>query len=267
MSKWVNFEIDPQIHPALQVIVDSDASSLSNVDVFSWWTSELRTEQIGRTISVPLRLNDQDNSAAMVEWTWGKGKVIVFTIPGDGDWTMWPSSPTYAPVMIDLMDYLVGSELDDSSVEIGGSISYPVDLSIYDSRVGLRNPENEKIEVVAKPISDSADAEASILYDVKFENIDQRGFYSLELNRHSGETDTVLFASNIDTRESQLKRLPATTLESDFFKDKVSLISTAQLDAQTVSGGNTEIWMQLLVLLFGVLVVEQFLGWWWGRKR
>ena len=180
---------------------------------------------------------------------------------------MWPSSPTYAPVMIDLMDYLVGSEIDDSSVEIGGSISYPVDLSIYDSRVGLRNPKNEKIEAVAKPINDSANAEASTLYDVKFDNIDQRGFYTLELNRHSGETDTVLYASNIDTRESLLKRLPSTTLERDFFEDKVSLISNEQLEKQNVSGGNTEIWMQLLVVLFGVLIVEQFLGWWWGRKR
>ncbi len=177
MSKWVNFEIDPQIHPALQVIIDSDASSLSNVDVFSWWTSDLPGQQIGKTLSVPLRLNDQENSAAMVERAWGQGKVIVFTIPGDGDWTMWPSSPTYAPVMIDLMDYLVGSEINDSLVEIGGSISYPVDLSIYDSRVGLRNPQNEKIEAIAKPISDSGDAESSILYDVKFDNIDQRGFY------------------------------------------------------------------------------------------
>ena len=131
MSQWVNFEIDPQIHPALQVIVDSDASSLSNVDVFSWWTSDLPSEQVGKTLAVPLRLNDQENSAAMVDRAWGQGKVIVFTIPGDGDWTMWPSSPTYAPVMIDLIDYLVGSEVDDSQVEIGGSISYPVDLSVY----------------------------------------------------------------------------------------------------------------------------------------
>ena len=267
MSKWVNFEIAPQIHPALQVIVDSDASSLSNVDVFSWWRSELSAEQIGKSISVPLRLNDQDNSAAMVERSWGKGKVIVFTIPGDGDWTMWPSSPTYAPVMIDLMDYLVGSEVDESSVEVGGSISYPVDLSVYDSRVGLRNPQNEKIEAVAKPISDSENSESSILYDVRFDDVDQQGFYTLELNRHSGETDTVLFASNVDTRESRLKRLPAATRESDFFRDKVSLISSKDLDQQTVSGGNTEIWMQLLILLFGALLLEQFLGWWWGRKR
>ncbi len=267
MSQWVNFEIDPQIHPAVKTIVDSDSSSLSNVDVFSWWTSEVPEDLIGKTVSVPLRLSDQDNSVAMLERSWGNGKVVVFTIPGDGDWTMWPSSPTYAPVMIDLIDYLVGSEVDDASVEIGGSISYPVDLSVYQNRVALRNPNNEKVEAVARPINDSEDAETSILYNVQFDDINQLGFYTVELTRHSGETDSILFASNVDSRESQLKRLPETVRESDFFGDRVSLVSTEQLVSQTVSGGNTEIWMQLLMLLFAVLVAEQFLGWWWGRNR
>ena len=40
-----------------------------------------------------------------------------------------------------------------------------------------------------------------------------------------------------------------------------------ELQDQSVAGSNTEIWTQLLVTLFVVLVVEQFLGWWWGRKR
>ncbi len=267
MAKWVNFEIDPQIHPALRVIVDSDASSLSNVDIFSWWKSSLVQEQVGKSISVPLRLNDQDNSPAMVERAWGAGKVVVFTIPGDGDWSMWPSSPTFAPVMIDLMDYLVGSEIEDSAAEIGGDIRYPVDLSLYDSRVALRNPSNEKVEAVARPVGDEENADSSILYNVDFEGIERRGFYELQLTRHSGTQDNVLFAANFDPDESRIKRIPASTLESGFFGDKVSLVSTEQLTNQTISGGNSEIWMQILILLFGVLVTEQFLGWWWGRKR
>jgi hypothetical protein len=294
MSQWVNFEVDPQIHPALQLIVDSDVSSLSHVDVFSWWKSEIPVDKIGKTIAVPLRLSDQDNSAAMVERTWGDGEVIVFTIPGDGDWTMWPSSPTFAPVMIDMIDYLVGSEIDNSNVEIGGTISFPVDLSIYDSRVGLRDPQNEKIEAVARPVGaasvsdktqeetpseDDADEElddrqfgvpaeaSSILYSVQFDDIPRRGFYTLELSRHTGEVEDVLFAANYDSRESRLKRLPAANLDDGFFSSSVSLVSTEQLTSQTVSGGNSEIWMQFLLMLFGVLMIEQFLGWWWGRNR
>ena len=119
MNRWVNFEVDPQIHPALRVIVDSDASSLGRVDVFSWWESELNEELTNKTVSVPLRLTDKDHSPAMVDRSWGAGEVIVFTIPGDGDWSMWPSSPTFAPVVIDLVDYLVGQSANDAAISPG----------------------------------------------------------------------------------------------------------------------------------------------------
>ena len=267
MAKWVNFEIDPQIHPALRVIVDSDASSLSNVDIFSWWTSDLPEEMIGKSVEVPLRLSDEKNSPAMVDWSFGSGNVIVFTIPGDGDWTMWPISPTYLVVMVDLVDYLVGSGGEDSSVEMGGAINYQVDVSAYKSQVGLRNPKNEKVESVAKPVDESDAAKKSEIYKVSFDSIDRSGFYDLELNRHTGEKEKALFATRLDPRESQLKRLPASSMEGDFFGEKVSLVSSSELGGQTVSGGNTEIWMWILLLLFGVLALEQFLGWFWGKKR
>ena len=274
MSKWVNFEIDPQIHPALAVVVESDASSLSNVDVFSWWTSNLNSDLIGKTLSVPLRLSDKDNSPAMVDLSYGAGNVIVFTIPGDGDWTMWPSSPTFPPVMIDLVDYLVGSGAEGGVVELGGQVSYPVDMSAYDSRVSLRDPQNEKVESIAKPNakpnakSDELDGDgASVLYRVNFDGVQRRGFYELGLSRHTGEEEMVLFAANVDPRESQLKRIPASALEGDFLGEKVTMVAAGGLVGQQVSGGETEIWLQILLLLFAVLVLEQVLGWYWGKKR
>ena len=267
MSKWVNFEIDPQVHPSLQTIVDSDASSLSNVDVFSWWTSILDESLVGKQVSVPLRLSDAKKSPAMVDKTSGAGNVIVFTIPGDGDWTMWPSSPTFPPVMVDLIDYLVGSGGEEGTVELGGAINFKLDVSAYQGRVGMKNPKNEKTEAVARPTDDSEKAKQSEIYKVSFDSIDRRGFYDLELNRHTGETENVLFAAKLDPRESQLKRLTESSLEGDFFGDKVKLVSSKELSEQTVSGGNSEIWLKILLLLFGVLALEQFLGWYWGKKR
>jgi hypothetical protein len=75
----------------------------------------------------------------------------VFAVPSDGDWSMWPSSPTYAPVLIDLVDYLVGDANSTSNLKIGNPILLPVDLAVHQSRVGLRNPKDERIEAVARP--------------------------------------------------------------------------------------------------------------------
>lgn len=267
MMQWVNFEVDPQIHPALQVIVDSDASSLGNVDVFSWWTSELDPPSAENQFAVPLRLTDQDHSVAMADRSFGSGKVIVFTIPGDGDWTMWPGSPTFAPVMIDMIDYLVGQAGDQAMLMPGDKIEFPVDVTIYDERIALRDPSNEKVEAVARPAGNAAAGKQNVVYEVEFDPVRKQGFYTLEMKRHDGLVDQVLFATRLDPRESPLQRMTEASMEGDFFGDRVKRVSTQQLSEQSVVGANTEIWMQLLLLLFGVLVTEQFLGWWWGRRR
>ena len=74
MSNWVNFEVDSQIHPALQIVVESDQTSLNRVDIFSWWTSEYEEDELGSTFAVPLRLSDDRNSSAMAERSWGQGR-------------------------------------------------------------------------------------------------------------------------------------------------------------------------------------------------
>ena len=46
------------------------------------------------------------------------------------------------------------------------------------------------------------------------------------------------------------------------------MVAVGGLVGQQVSGGEeTEIWLQILLLLFAVLVLEQVLGWYWGKKR
>jgi hypothetical protein len=265
MAQWFNFEVAPQIHPSLQVMVDSDASSIGNVDVFSWWNSELGDNVDMQSVQIPLRMTDSENSIAMLDRRLQDGRVIVFTIPGDGDWSMWPSSPTFAPVMVDLISYLAGSKNTDSTIALGGEINVPVDLSAFENRVILLNPENEKVETIAKPLN--PEKAQSVLYEAGFENLGERGFYEVQLTRHSGQRQTMLVATNYDSRESQLQRLSESVLDKKFFGDNVSLTTTAGLLGQSVDGGNSELWMTLLVVLMVVLGAEQFLGWFWGRKR
>ena len=225
-------------------------------------------EKFEGSVLIPLRLSDDRNSPAMVERSWGDGRVIVFTIPGDGDWSMWPSSPTYAPVMIDMIDYLVGAVGESSSVKVGGSLAYPVDLSISESRVYLKDPDGERIESVARPIvSDEGDEQDDVLCRVQFDDITKRGFYEVGLKKHSGTKEAILFASNIEPDEGQLRRMDESQLAGDFFVDKIRRVVATDIKNEAVSGGNTEIWPQIIWLLLVVLALEQFLGWWFGKKR
>ena len=121
------------------------------------------------------------------------------------------------------------------------------------------------METVAKPADPSKPD--SVLYKAEFENLSRRGFYDVQLTRHSGVQESTLLATNYDARESQLTRLTQTSLEDNFFGDKVAMVSTAGLLDQSIEGGNSELWVMILIGLMAILVTEQFLGWLWGRKR
>ena len=267
MSSWVNFEVDPQVHPALRTVVDSDAASIGKVDVFSWWTTKIPAGQTD-SITVPMRLSDEAHSAAMVERGWGSGKVIAFSFPGDGDWSIFPGiDAVFVPIMLDLIDYLVGNSNQASTVPLGGSIKFPIDLTAYQNRITLRDPKNEKEEMIARPIDETEQAAKSVIYQAQFDNISRRGFYELGLSRTSGEAETVLFAANVQPDEGRLKRLNLTTVESDFWGDKFSTIPVSNLTTQKVSGKTAEMWPQVIWILLLVLGTEQFLAWWFGKRR
>ena len=267
MSSWVNFEVDPQVHPALRTVVESDAASLGKVDVFSWWTSRL-SETLRNEVVVPLRLSDENRSPALVDRAWGKGKVIAFSIPADGDWSVFPGmDAVFVPVMLDLIDYLIGSGEQASTLAIGGRIDWPVDLSAYQNRVTLRDPANEKMEVLARPVDESPEAAKSVIYSAEFSGLEKRGFYELGLTRNSGETESVLFAANVPADEGRLERLNPTELESDFWGEKFKLLPVSGLLGERAEGRSAEMWPQVIWLLLIVLGTEQFLAWWFGKRR
>ena len=69
------------------------------------------------------------------------------------------------------------------------------------------------------------------------------------------------------SKEGQLKRLDAEGLDKDFFGKNFSMVDTDSVAEQQVKGSSVEFWPYVIVLLLIILGTEQFLGWFWGRKR
>ena len=266
MARWVNFEVTDPNHSALRVAQDQDVD-LGKVEIFSWWDTGVAPEQMDKTVSVILRLSNDTNSPAMAEKTFGKGRVVTFSVPADGDWTMWPVHPTYVCVMWDLVNYLAVGAGEVSSVTVGNSVSYPVDLSLYDLQVGMTGPEQDKIETSAVPLDETEEGKQSVIYQANFDPLESSGFYQMNLRKTDGDDDPVLFSANVDTFESDLSRVDVTSLESDFFGEETALITTGELSGKVDSNSRSGIWPKVLIGLLIVLCAEQFLGWFFGRKR
>ena len=101
---------------------------------------------------MPLRLTDGAKSPGMVDRNLGKGRVVFFAFPADADWSMWPTGATFVPINLGLIDDFVGNSSESTVVPAGSVIRYPVDLSAYQNRVSLTNPDGDTIEAVAAPV-------------------------------------------------------------------------------------------------------------------
>ena len=265
-SDWKLFSIDTKNrHPAFDIVLSLDDNLFEKIETFNWWGSTYDDKD--KSVQVYLRMTDENSSVAMAERTIGQGRVVTMTMGADADWTNWPQNEVCYPlVIIPMIEYLIGNISGDSQVKIGGEISHLVDLSSFNRDVSLINPEKEKIDTTTKA-ADENDA-SSIMQRATFDEIDRRGIYKLVLKpKDARETREVFFAANVEPDEGDLKRLDMQVLGNEYFGAKTRLVSDTELAAETVSTGNSEIWYAFLVALGVILGLEQFLGWWFGRKR
>ncbi len=265
-QNYFGFDVAPGGHPAVRVAVSLD-NIFNSLKIYKWWSTVLAEGQLGQSVSVPLWLTDEKHSIAMAERSFGKGRVIGFSFPADLDWTDWPPHPSYAPVVFDLIHYLASSIAKQDTTRVGGSFAQLVDLSAFDSNVALVDPDGETTEMLAKPITGTDESSQSVLYQARIDGLRKRGVYQLQLMRSDGQVQPVLFAANVNPSEGQLERLDFGQVGAEYFGDKVSRVSLGELDSLQFSGGHNEIWPQLLAALAILLIVEQALGWWFGRSR
>ena len=271
-ATWVNATVADPNHPAAKPIeyVQSTGLSIGVVSIFSWWNCEIPTDEMKQATSIILQLTDKDQTPLMCEREFGRGRVVTFSVPVDGDWSNWNSLPALYvlyPLLADLPIHLMGNSNESFVVPVGGSIEFPVELSRYETEVALTDPADEKTSSTAKPIDDSEKAKQSLLYQANFSELLDRGFYRMSLKNKSGETDDVLFAVNVDAGESDLKRLSTDSLNPSFFGENTQVVNIAKVAEISVSNPENEIWFRLLIVLLCILGAEQFLGWWFGRKR
>jgi hypothetical protein len=157
----VTMEPDPQPHPFLQRLVQIDAGIFSRTNVFSWWTGKLNEKLDPTLLTVPMRLSDERRSPALVDRSWGLGRVVYLAMAADADWSDWPSSPSYIVVMFDLVRQVVEGALTQPMVTVGQDVIESIDLGRYRNQVRLEGPDLQQWETIAQPAGTFTRAKSS----------------------------------------------------------------------------------------------------------
>lgn len=310
---WAHFQVDENPHSIFRIFEGQDNPFLNAVKIFSWWGVTLQPEikegeaageenvadsgtedeesDVGDEseeeeeidpafLTNPIvlaTLNDPDQTPVVVEKRIGQGRVISFAIPADRQWSDWPDNPSYVIANQELIHYVAGDLVEDTDRQVGTPIVQPIDLAQYQRSASLLDPNSERFNLDAVPVSNDEEGENGegggesesddALWQVSIENTSKQGFYELELTRNDGNSQSVLFSANVDSREGNLKRFRLDEAGRGFFGPDAEFVSGESVVTKTGDGTQSELWFFLLFLLGGVLMLEQFLGWMFGRRR
>lgn len=275
-ATWVNLRIENANHEVFQEFAGQNNPLLDAVKTFRWWGATVKKEQLGKEVAVAARFSDVDDSPAIAEKPFGKGRVIAFTIPADADWHNWASHPSYLLAMQQIVRYLSADRGDAGLLQVGEPIVQPVELAEYEMNAALTGPKDRKANLQAIPPANleenddpdkAAPGARETVYQVQYDETDLQGFYDLQLARRDGWTDSILFAANVDPAEGNLKRVDQAAMKRGLTGTNVEIVSGASAQSLADAGSQTEIWWYLLWGLVAVLTSEQLLGWFFGMRR
>ncbi len=259
---WSGFKVEDEQHPILKDFVGQQNPLLSQVKVFRWWKAAPSKLTTPFPANVLIRLTDADDSPMFVERQYGKGKVVVSTIPCDADWSDWPSDPSYILTMQELVRYLSPGDAAAGVVRVGEPLNWEIDLTRQNFNADLVMPGDRKIGLQAAVIP--GNEESRWLYE--FKGAAKQGFYELQLANRDGSGENILFAANVDPNEGDLRVANLEAIQRELRDTNIQFVSGANASLTGV-GAQMEIWKYLLWLLIGLLLAEQVLGWFFGLRR
>ena len=213
---------------------------------------------------VVLAFNDAEQSPAILERGFGRGRVVLVTTSCDSDWNDWPADPSYVILMLELAHYAARADTTPGSVLVGAPIQVDLPVDRYEPSAVLRRP--------GYPITPQVDVQATTGPDgdgfvLRWDRTEQSGVYTFALTGRTGSTDRRSVAVNVDARESDLAKMAQAELEAVMPDGlNVTYVRNQALSDTEMSQARQEYWPTALICLIAVLMAEQSLAWWFGRR-
>ncbi|RIK78705.1 MAG: hypothetical protein DCC68_14625 [Planctomycetota bacterium] len=278
---WASLAIDARDHPMWTYLAQSkDARPDLGTKVFQWWRMEVPKEQADKSTVVTARITDPDvagGTPAIVEKALGLGRATTIAIPLDADWSDWPEDGSYAIALHNLGSWLARRPRDDGALAVGQPIEMRLDAQRFrrDVRIGFIPPPSREAgagdagnKPVAKDVKteQAAPDETGRTLEVKFVDTTATGYYEVATLRLDGGEVKTLYAANVDATEGELARVDRTELQTQL-GDAATVIAGGPAFGNGSEGAKREFSFHVLFAILGVLGVEQFLAWWFGKRR
>jgi hypothetical protein len=226
---------------------------------------------------------ERDNDLARPPVVAGRGRVVLITSTLNTDWSNWPVSPAFPPLMQEVLYQAAAARLRERALRVGE----PIELYLPSAEAGIEAGVESPVDPLdparsadapagSQKLTTQSQGDGSVL---RFGDTDISGIYKVMLGRHPRE---YLFAVNVPAStedqqqsESNLARTDREELEKVYPEWDLQVVTELKdvRHAQASSSGNEVIYTPqgtsvARLLLLGLLVLvlaEVVLAWRFGH--
>lgn len=199
-----------------------------------------------------LKFTNQD--PAIVERRFGNGRSVLITTSLDMTWSTWPVSPSFPPVINELVRSTVAGRWTRPTMLVGDQFGRILSERDANAAAVLKLPNGK-----TRPLS-IRKSEFDVV--VETEPLLRPGLYELTLDDNHESAQSV--AVNINTRESAVTRLTQPDLEEQFsgigFDYRTDWQSSSSGSDEAIAPG-VDITRWLLYAVLALLLVESIVAW------
>lgn len=263
-DKYFTFQSKNYDHPIVSIWHDPAAGSLATAHFYRAFKLEPAKTPSTRPEAGPpaVVLKYEDGEPAVMERTWGYGRVVQFSSTADTAWNDLCIRPIFVPLVHRTLGALVTRQEENLNLRVGAKLSAVMDAELAGKDLLIKPPGGKTDAVVLRRVTATNGVPL-----LQFDATDSAGVY--EVRQGDDATPLLRFATQADPAESNLEQLP----ESDWktfdgvaqvfhWAPGVSLRGALQRERT----GN-EFWMAIVLLVLVGAVVETTLGNQWSRSR
>ena len=259
-----SFDPKGYAHPLVADFRDHEEAGLLTTKIMRHIKAKLPE---GSTAEVALGYDTGE--PALVISSFGRGKVGVVTTSADLDWNTWAISPSYLPVMQQLVQILAAGRVKRDEVHVGDAIELTLPEGTGDASVTMTHPSppsagNERSSP-SGPIKPQQEGGLAI---VNYTDTGRAGVYACQLGAPINQTWDV--AVNTWPVESDLAKLGEDELKGAFAGWKFRLLNRLESDEPipTVSASSSgSVHRPILYAVLFLVLLEPLLAWWFGHRH
>jgi hypothetical protein len=254
-------------HSVVSIWKDPAAGSLGTAHFYRAFTLEPAKSDVPRADIGPpaLILKFADGQPAVMERTWGYGRVIQFSSTADSAWNDLCIRPIFVPLIHRILGAIVTRQDEQLNLRAGTKLNYAMDPELVGKDLTISKPGTKKDTRDATSLRRVAlNAGLPLL---EFDETDMAGVYDARIGDDA--TPTLRFATQSDPGESKLEELSPADLK--VFDGVAQIIrwspeQSLRTFLQTERTGS-EFWLAFALLALVLAVAETWFGNRWSKSK